>query len=258
MNISTFVFSPTHTTASVVKAMTSQFKNAKIIETDWTHSENTELTVETDLVIIGVPVYAGLVPTTVLERVQNLKGDETPIVLVAVYGNRSAEAATRELFEMTSKNGFISIAAAEFIGEHSFSTPTYPIAANRPDTKDLQIAQEFGQKIMNLLDKETEGLRLEDFDQSPHRERNPMKLDPPAKNLDKCTNCGKCIPVCPQNIWPLGNSKKRGECIGCCACIKVCEDDALSYQDVVHGYAVKLNELCQDRKEPKLIIPQEF
>lgn len=256
MNISTFVFSPTNTTATVVKAITAQFTKAKITETDWTHSENCRITPETDLVILGVPVYSGLAPANVLDRIKNLKGNETPIVLVSLYGNRGADTATRELFEITSQNGFTPMAAAEFIGEHSFSTPTYPIAVGRPDAKDLQLAKEFGQKISTILKKQIKPLVSEDFDQSPHRERNPMKLETPAKDLAKCTHCGKCEPVCPQNIWPIGNNQKKGECIGCCACLKVCDADALSYQEVIHGYSIKLNQLCQNRKEPKLIIPQ--
>lgn len=253
MNISTFVFSPTHTTESIVKAITSPFIGATITETDWTHSEAIEIKDDTDLVIIGVPVYSGLVPTTVLERIQNLKGNQTPIVLVSVYGNRGPDTATRELYEITSKNGFIPIAAAEFIGEHSFSTPIYPIAVGRPDSKDLKIANEFGREISVALKNGLKPLKLADFDQSPHRERNPMKLEPPFKDLEKCTHCGKCVPACPQNIWPIGNTNKKGECIGCCACLKVCEDDALSYQDTIQGYSIKLNQLCQTRKEPQLI-----
>ena len=258
MNISTFVFSPTNTTATVVQAILSQFPKSEITETDWTQSQNCKIPTKTDLVLLGVPVYSGLAPATVIERIKNLKGNQTPIVLISVFGNRGADTATRELYEITSKNGFIPIAAAEFIGEHSFSTPTHPIADGRPDSKDLQMAKAFGSKIKASLETELIALNSSNFDQAPHRERNPMKLDPPFKDLEKCTHCGKCEPVCPQNIWPIGNSNKIDECIGCCACIKVCEDDALSQQEIINNYSVKLNQMCQDRKEPKLILPSQI
>jgi ferredoxin len=257
MNISTFVFSPTTTTERIVKSITSQFPESRITHTDWTHSDNCKLPAETDLVILGVPVYSGLAPTTVLDRINQLQGSGTPIVLLTVYGNRGADTASRELYEITSSHGFTPIAAAEFIGEHSFSTPVYPIAAGRPDEKDLDIAEKFGKKIKLLLKNPIISLSSEDFDQSPHRERKPLQVEPPVKDLERCTNCGACEPVCPQNIWPLGNATTKGECIGCCACIKVCEFEALIPQEVIQGYSIKLNQLCQTRKEPKLIFATE-
>jgi len=258
MNISTFIFSPTKTTLTVVRAMTSPFEGHQITETNWTHSENCDLPPETDLVIIGIPVYAGLVPTIVLERIQSLKGNQTPIILVTVYGNRSADTAPRELFEITSQNGFIPIAAAEFIGEHSYSTPTLPIAVGRPDADDLLLAKEFGKTLLSLLESESlEPLTLENFNQAPHRERIQVKIDPPTLDIEKCRHCGKCRVVCPQNIWPLGNDQQKGDCIRCCACIKVCDKEALTQQEAVHAFAVKLNKLCQERKEPKLVISKK-
>lgn len=258
MNISIFLFSPTKTTHTVVRAMTSQLQQHHITETNWTHSDNCELAPETNLVILAVPVYSGLAPVTVIERIKSLRGKQTPIVLISVYGNRGADTATRELYEITSRNGFIPIAAAEFIGEHSYSTPTHPIAVGRPDRDDLLLAQEFGNSVMASLENDTtQPLTSEDFDQSPHRERNPLQFETPTKDLAKCTHCGKCEPVCPQNIWPLGNDQQKGTCIGCCACIKVCNDDALTPPQKIREFTVKLNQLCQERKEPNLIRSKE-
>jgi len=52
---------------------------------------------------------------------------------------------------------------------------------------------------------------------------------------EKCTNCGECIKICPENevLVPLIN-KKSGyvegiECTNCGRCIEVCNDNALKY-----------------------------
>ena len=51
-------------------------------------------------------------------------------------------------------------------------------------------------------------------------------------NWNKCTHCGECIPVCPENIFDFdydglmaysGNDK----CIGCNQCIEFCPENAI-------------------------------
>jgi NAD-dependent dihydropyrimidine dehydrogenase PreA subunit len=48
---------------------------------------------------------------------------------------------------------------------------------------------------------------------------------------DKCTGCGKCLEVCPHNVFTMENGKshivKKDSCIECGACVKNCPFDAL-------------------------------
>jgi ferredoxin-type protein NapH len=52
---------------------------------------------------------------------------------------------------------------------------------------------------------------------------------------DKCTNCGECLMVCPENqvLAPVINKKsdfiKGIECTNCGRCIEVCNDNALKF-----------------------------
>ena len=51
---------------------------------------------------------------------------------------------------------------------------------------------------------------------------------------DKCTNCRKCIEVCPENqVLHMINKESipvlSGECTNCARCIEVCDDDALNF-----------------------------
>lgn len=61
-------------------------------------------------------------------------------IIVVVYGNWDYVDALIELRDIAVKMGFKPIAAAAFIGEHSFSTEDSPIAYGRPDISDLNIA----------------------------------------------------------------------------------------------------------------------
>jgi ferredoxin-type protein NapH len=55
---------------------------------------------------------------------------------------------------------------------------------------------------------------------------------------DKCTDCGKCVDVCPERqvLSMVGQSSgqvPQGECTNCGRCIEVCSDDAIGF---VIGY----------------------
>jgi hypothetical protein len=83
-----------------------------------------------------------------MERLESIRGLDTPAVLVVVYGNRAYEKALMELDAFAIPHGLKVIAGATFIGEHSYSTDKCPIADGRPNESDLDYAEDFGKKIM--------------------------------------------------------------------------------------------------------------
>ena len=49
---------------------------------------------------------------------------------------------------------------------------------------------------------------------------------------EKCTQCGLCFPVCPDDAIPVGKDQKRKDfnydaCKGCMVCAKVCPFKAI-------------------------------
>ena len=59
---------------------------------------------------------------------------------------------------------------------------------------------------------------------------------------DACTNCRKCIEVCPENQVLFMINKESipvlsGECTNCARCIEVCDDDALNFS--IRSFAKK-------------------
>lgn len=71
-------------------------------------------TTENDLLIIGVPVYMGRVPYIATEWLQIIKADNTPVVCVVVYGNRTYDNALLELKDILAKCGCKPIAGAAY------------------------------------------------------------------------------------------------------------------------------------------------
>lgn len=88
-----------------------------------------------DLVLFGVPVYGGRIPSPAVQTLRRMQGSRTPAVLVAAYGNREYDDALLELADIAAANGFIPFAAAALIAEHSIM---HSVAAGRPDAQDAK------------------------------------------------------------------------------------------------------------------------
>ena len=153
-------FSPTLTTRKVVESIAegaaetlNTAKGTSIIvePIDVTTPELRKHPIEFDsnsIVIFGVPVYIGRVPNLLKEYFTTIKGNGAIGVPVVVYGNRAYDDALLELKDIMEGNDFKCIAGAAFIGEHSFSTT---LGGGRPNENDLEIAEDFGKKIVEKL-----------------------------------------------------------------------------------------------------------
>ncbi len=221
-------FSPTGTTRKVVETIAQGFDTGKVIHCDLTLPSSKFGTVLTDgVAIIGIPVYAGRVPELCLQRLQAITATHIPAVLVALYGNREFDDALVELRDLSVAKGFDVIAAGAFIGEHSLSTTTQPIAVGRPDDEDLKLAVQFGKQVAtklvggNVDTPEING-------NVPYKERPSLGGKAPETDDAQCILCGKCAEVCPSGIIAvdLSVTTNAENCIMCCACVKACEVQA--------------------------------
>ena len=77
--------------------------------------------------------------------------------MIVVYGNREYDDALLELSKLMTGKGFKVISAAAFIGEHSFSNRSFPIAENRPDDRDLVKASEYGSAFIPIIGRRFTG-----------------------------------------------------------------------------------------------------
>lgn len=213
-----------------------------------------------DIVIIGVPVYAGRVPNVLLKYLNSVTGNDALAVPVVVYGNRNYDDALIELNDILESNGFYTIAAGAFIGEHSFS---YTLAKNRPDEKDIAIVNEFADRIASKL---VNGISREKLVVPGHRPYKPYYIpkdgDGQAVDIRKvtpktnsnCIGCKLCADVCPMGSIDIDDvSQLKGICIKCCACIKKCPVQAKYFDDM--DYIIHKKELEIDfaaRRNPEI------
>ncbi len=170
-------FSPTKTTQKILEGIAQGTAIGKVEHLDLTPPEAKTAgpdEMQDELVLLGVPVYGGRVPLEAVPRLQQLKANATPAVIIVVYGNREFEDALLELRDLARASGFIPVAGGAFIGEHSFASDTTPIANGRPDPEDLKKAKEFGMMIRGKLkgiDSIDAVSRLEVPGNSPYKKR---------------------------------------------------------------------------------------
>ena len=248
-------FSPTHNSQTVSLAIARGTGIAEIVETDLTYeSPEHPIQVSADtLTLIAVPVYAGRIACTAMERMNSLQGSGGPIITVVTYGNRAYEDALLELTDWATGRNFIPIAGAAFIGEHSYSKPDRPVAAGRPDSNDLKEAEKFGKEVINRLNTRANlsGTSLLVPGNHPYKERKPQTPQSPETNPDLCTQCGYCIEICPTQTISLKEEivSDSLKCIKCCACVKFCPNEARLFETPFTDYLYQNFSL---RKEPEI------
>jgi ferredoxin len=256
-------FSPTKTTKQVLEGIAQGIQVDRIDHLDLTPpaAKTQEFRKMQDgFVIIGAPVYGGRVALEAVKRMHRLKANETPGVIVVVYGNRAYEDALLELRNLTVESGFIPIAGAAFIGEHSRSNETTPIARGRPDVEDLKRAREFGilirkkMKDLNCFNKMSPLPVPGNF---PYKERRTRPKVSPISLETLCTLCGTCATVCPTGVITVSHRvmSDPDQCISCSSCIKNCPTQARVFQaSEMKEMAENLSKKCRDRKEPEIYL----
>lgn len=266
-------FSPTGTSRKIAGSIARALAGGGApTEIDLTHPSGREQTLAADAAaVIAVPVYGGDVAPTALERLRSLHGRATPAVVVVLYGNRAFGRAAVRLAQVVAEQGFVPVAAAAFVGEHSYSTPRTPIAAGRPDENDLRQATAFGgrirEKLLHGAPAPVDAARLKEprtplwsllrfvrFVLAYRRaqKRHPVVLVPETDER-LCTHCGRCAALCPVEAIDrsdcLGTDPAR--CIRCCACVKGCPVGARSLRT---PFAAALARNFSRRKPPVTLL----
>ncbi len=233
MKITTIFFSATYTTKRVVEAVAANLSKV-VTAYDITNDTSTdEVAIPADeVVVVGVPVYAGRVPAMAVERLRRFRGDNTPAVVVAVYGNRHYDDAVLELHDIMTECGFRTVSAGAFIAQHSI----FPkVGKTRPDAEDIADIKLFAEKSAKLVAKGFGEIVLPG--NRPYKVPGGIPIWPTASK--KCTACGACARLCPTGAIdpesPKGVDKTK--CIKCGRCIAICPTKARRFYGIKYSLA---------------------
>ena len=266
-------FSPTGTSKRIAEAVARGLAGDRAFNSlDATHAAVAPPALGPDTpVVLAAPVYGGRIAPVALERLEALRGNSTPAIVVAVYGNRAFDGAVAQLARFAAERGFVPVAAAAFVGEHSYSSETTPIAAGRPDAEDLAAAEAFGAAVQRKIAAgrvaavDASRLRTPRTPLWPmlrfaafvvrlrrRQKRNPAVLVP-AGDAERCTRCGRCAALCPVEAIPNGEflHTDPARCIRCNACVKGCPFGARTYPT---PFAAALARNFARRKPPVTLL----
>lgn len=226
-----------------------------------------------DIVVLGVPVYAGRVPNLLVKFLESIIAYDALCIPIVTFGNRDFDDALIELATIMESVGFNIMSAGAFVYPHSFSNI---LASKRPDEKDmislknlsyhavLNINQFYENKLKNI---DLEGKRYNEiFDIDSIKGQKPYRqyFKPVDKNGDEfefrkikphtfnnCIKCNICVELCPMDSIDKNNPKVvSGKCIKCCACIKCCPLKAKEFIDENYvKHKEELEELVDYRQE---------
>jgi ferredoxin/flavodoxin len=219
-----------------------------------------------DLLIIGMPVYSGTIPSHPLDPLHRMEGNGRWAVPVAVYGVRSAEDTVGQLSGLLRTHGFKILAAANFVAEHSYSHDKLPLALGRPDGRDLEIAREFGGRITEKLGTCPDELPLESvplkYGENYRRKREewPENRRPGSTTKvsdydeETCEKCDSCVESCPSGaIDPETYAIDDPNCIRCFACTRICPN-GVRRTELSPRAMTFFTDLLNVKKEPEIFI----
>ncbi len=236
-------FSHTDTTKKVVQHIGEKFTDNKNIDLSKSNLSNYIMN-EDDFCIIGVPSFGGRVPEIATIRLQQLKGNHTPVLLVVTYGGRAYEDTLRELKDTVEKLGFICIGATTLIAEHSIVSQ---IQTKRPNEKDYKELDAFIEIIKQRLQNIQPITNIPG--NYPYKEYKVLPMDVIAS--EACIKCGLCAQNCPVSAIPLENPKQICmSCISCMRCINICPIKARQVDPVkLETISNKLKTICDPNKQ---------
>ena len=249
MKITTIYFSATYTIKRMVEAVIKNLSN-EVTAYDITNDASTdEVAITADeLVVVGVPVYAGRVPAMAAERLRRFRGDNTPTVVVAVYGNRHYDDAVLELHDLMTECGFRTLSAGAFIAPHS----TFPkVGVSRPDAEDMADIRAFAAKSAALLKGGFGDITLPG--NHPYKVPGGIPIWPTASR--RCAACGACARLCPTGAIDPASPRgvDRSKCIKCGRCVAICPTRARRFYGIKYSLAAaRFNSAFASRRESEM------
>ena len=217
-----------------------------------------------DLVVFGMPTYAGKLPNKMLPFVQeHVRGNGALAAAVVTFGNRSFDNSLAELCAALEADGLHTLAGGAFACRHAF---TDALADGRPDWDDRRQMEEFASRIADKVKSLTDipapvsvpGDAAAPYYVPKGTDGQPAKFlkAKPQTDLSRCTNCGACARLCPMGaIDPSNPAEVPGTCIKCQSCVRKCTKHAKYFDDPAFlSHVAMLEQNFTEPKENKIFL----
>lgn len=222
-------FSPTGGTKAAVQYLLQCFDGYECKMLDNTlpvqRSKNYEFT-DADLLIVACPVYAGQMPQ-VQGLFKNLRGNGTPCVLAACYGNRHYDDTLAQVQYILEQQGFKVIGGAAVVIPHVFAAS---LGKGRPDERDKAVLKTFADDMKAKLQQDAPA--SVSFPGNPQPQLKAPIPVPKTFDAERCDMCGACLNLCPAGALSADDMEGDSSiCISCMRCVKYCHAGARSFSN---------------------------
>lgn len=231
MQIKIWYFSGTGQCASFAKGLFRCFQDGHEIElkniTSKESREKLPKQVETEQLILVYPIYANDVPVPVLELIEQLKGEQTPVMLFALWGKCHKGDALMHAGQILSKNGFRINGAAEICAVHTYLLNEIPKSAEEQGIAETEqyIRKRLGKKEVVELPQNKTSLGVRLICTLP--ENSIVRLATSISlQEENCNHCMACANQCPVGAIGTDLAVDESKCIRCFACVSVCPKKA--------------------------------
>lgn len=250
-NVTKIYFSPSGTTKQVVDQIAGNF-SSETETCDLLNFNSAKEFSDDDIVIVGMPVFAGRIPKSARKRLEKLKGDNTKAIAVVNYGNAHVSDSLLELTDVLRKNGFEITAAASTVSHHSIFDG---VAIGRPDADDIEKINEFSEKCIEKIES-GESFESEIPGNRPYADYKKLPFVITSDDA-LCSFCYDCISVCPEKAIPDDDpiDTDLDLCSRCTACIHICPEDARSFTgEAFEAKKTEFEKANSERKEPEFYL----
>ena len=204
-----------------------------------------------------MPVYYGRIPSLFHEGLP-LRGEGTPFVPVAVYGNRHYDDAVLELKTLGEAAGCVTLGAAAFVAQHCLNPD---MGRGRPDASDLAVMKRFGSALRAKADGLAGSMPpLSVPGAFPYKEYKPTPFAPELLDAETCIRCGLCARTRPVRIIDSETYAvtEPERCLFCFGCVRICPVAVRGPRpEVAPVFAAQMAGLaarCTERREPELFL----
>ncbi|MBO5944644.1 MAG: EFR1 family ferrodoxin [Clostridia bacterium] len=190
-----------------------------------------------DKLVFVVPTYSWRIPRVVRDWILKTDFEGTKNAWFVMTCGSEIGNAEKYNKQLCKEKGFVYMGSAQVVMPENyiamFNSPTQEKIEEIFNKADAEI-----QKVANLV------LENNSFS-TPRNNLQDKFMSGPVNMLfypmfvkakdfyadDKCTNCGKCVKVCPLNNIEIKNNKPvwNKNCTHCMACISYCPTSAIEY-----------------------------